>query len=824
MDTLPPEIVNRHAEKAGPATDVSDMAALGKAMGARWVLGGSVTKIGEKISLDLKAVDAEGIKPPLLIYQVAEGLDALPAAADRIAKTLDYQLSGVPQIDSIRVKGNQRIEAAAIQAVVRSKPGDRVDDARLDKDLRSVYQMGFFRDVKVETEPGAKGQVVVFDVTEKPSIGKILLEGNEEIDDEDLRKELGIRLYSILDRNQIKQSINRLKEVYRQKAFYNVEIEDHITPIPNNQVQVTYSITEHEKVYIRKIEFIGNTRFDDDDLADIMETSTKGWLSWITDSGLLDQKKLEFDAHKVTSFYHNHGFIKAKVGEPKVTRDLEKGLKITIEIVEGAQYGVRDVSVEGDLIRPPEILLQDMKIRQEKVFNREAVRQDIMSLREIYADDGYAYAEIAPDIREDNEVHLVDIVFKVSKGEKVRFGRISISGNTKTRDKVIRRELWTVEGQYFSGKALKRSSLNLNRLGFFEEVDIKTEKSRDKGRMDLEVRVKEKPTGAFSFGAGYSSQDKLLGMAKVDQNNFMGYGVRLSLAVKIGGRSSEFDIQVSEPWLFGRPVSGDARAFKWKREYDDYTKDSLGGEVTAGAPMRVIDSFTRAWTRYRYEDSLIEDVDDDASTVIQDMVGRSVTSSITAGLVRNSTDRAWNPSRGSVNNISAEYAGGFLGGDNYFNKYQARSAWFFPLFWDMVFSLQGRGGYIDQRPGGDLPVYEKFFLGGINTVRGFEYAAISPVDPETGDKIGGEKMLCFNAEYRFPLLKSQGISGVLFFDAGNVWSVEQAYNLTDVRMGAGGEIRWYSPMGPLRVAWGFNLDPIGDEPSNQVDFTMGTTF
>lgn len=824
LHTIPSEVVNRNPMASVPVTGVEELAVVGKDLGVRWVLGGSLTQIGKKLSLDLKLVDAEGKRSPFQIYQEADDMDGLPDAANRVAMSLDYQISGVPQIDSIKVRGNQRIETAAILALVRSKPGDRVDPEKLDQDLRGIYKMGFFVDIKVETEEGARGRVVVFEVTEKPSIGKIVFDGNKKLEEEDLRKEMGIKLYSILDRNQIRQSINRLKEFYRGKAYYNVEIEDKITPMPNNQVQLTYQITENEKVYVRKIEFVGNKHFKSGDLDDVMEISEKGWLSWLTDSGLLDQKKLEMDVQKLTSHYHNHGFIKAKVGEPKVTYEKDKGLTITIEIVEGPQYGVGRVSVEGELIRPAEVLEQGLKIRKQKVFSREVLRQDVMALRSIYSDEGYAYAEVIPGVKEDDEGHRVDIVLKVSKGDKVRFGRIAIAGNTKTRDKVIRRELWAVEGQYYSGKAMTRSSENLNRLGFFEEVEILPEKTQEKDRMDLGVRVKEKPTGSFSFGAGYSSQDKMIGMAKVDQNNFLGYGVRLSASVKIGGISNEFDVIVSDPWLFGRPISGEARGFKLEREYDEYNKDSFGGETTIGFPFRVIDTYTRGWLQYRYEDSDITEVDEDAALIIKDMEGRSVTSAATVGLIRNSTESAWNPRRGSINTVSMEYAGGFLGGDNYFNKYVARSAWFFPFPWETSVMLQGRIGYIDQREGGDLPVYEKFFLGGINTVRGFEYAEISPTDAATGDKIGGEKMMVYNVEYRFPLLKSQGILGVVFFDAGNVFTADESYTFKDIRMGAGGGIRWYSPMGPLRVEWGYNLDQREGEPSSQVDFTMGTTF
>lgn len=824
LNMISPEVINRHPLAFVPQLETKDLLGLGRDLKAEWVLAGSVTQIGKRLSLDLKVVDVTVKRPPFLMYMVAEDIDALPDTAQRIAASIDHEISGVVQVDSVRIKGNQRIEKEAILAVVRTKGGDRLDPEQLDKDLRDIYKMGFFRDVKTETEDGPRGKIVTFNVAEKPSIGKIVFEGNKNVEESELSKELGIKLYTILDHNEVRQSVNRLRDYYRKKAYYNAEIKERIEPLPNNEVLLKYEIEEREKVYVTKIQFLGNKKFREKELKKLMETNEKGLFSWITDSGYLDKKKLDFDVHKITSFYHNNGFIKARVGEPQVSHEKGKDLTITIEIEEGEQYGVNKVDLEGDLIRPAGELLGKVLIGKEKVFNREILRNDVLALRNIYADEGYAHAEITPGVKEDDKTHLVDIIYRISKGQKVRFERINITGNTVTRDKVVRRELKVVEGEYFSGKALKRSTENLNRLGFFEDVEVQTTKGSTEEKMNLNVRVKERPTGSFSFGAGYSSVDNVVGMASIEQNNFMGYGQRLGAAVRIGGRSSEVDIRFTEPWLMDRPISGDIRVYKWKREFDEYTKDSLGGDLALGFPLTIIDEFARGFVRYGYEDADITDVRDDAAYVIREMRGRSVTSSVSLGINRNTTDRAWNPTKGSVNSISFEYAGGFLGGDNYFNKYLAQSGWYFPLPWQTVFFAQGRWGYLEQRSGGNLPVYEKFYLGGINTVRGFDYASISPRDPTTGDKIGGEKMMVYNVEYRFPLIKDQGVIGLVFFDAGNVFGANESFDFNGIRMSAGGGVRWYSPMGPLRLEWGYNLDREGDEPSSNVEFSIGTMF
>jgi len=301
----------------------------------------------------------------------------------------------------------------------------------------------------------------------------------------------------------------------------------------------------------------------------------------------------------------------------------------------------------------------------------------------------------------------------------------------------------------------------------------------------------------ISLGVGYSSQEKAMGTLQVSENNLFGRGHTLSARVSVSSLATRYTVSFTEPWLFGKPLLAGIDIYDWEYEYDEYTKRSRGGRLRFGFPLGL--DFTRGTVIYTYEDSDIYDVADNASQEIKDMEGENVTSSMTFRVVRDSRDRLFNARRGSFNVLRVEYAGGALGGDNYFTKYHIRSAWFFPFFWDSAFSVQGRGGFVKQREGGELPVYEKWRIGGINTVRGFDFESISPVDPVTGDKIGGEKMMVYNVEYRFPLIKDQGVVGILFFDAGNVFTKDEDYTFSGIRMGAGGGIRWYSPAGPLRL-------------------------
>ncbi len=822
FDVIPAAEINEHPMAYLPIFDANDIQTIGKDVGARWVISGSITQVGRKISLDIKGVDVAGDQPPFSVFIVEDDMDRLSDAAERVATAVYNQVADVVRIESIQVKGNKRIEKDAVLAVIASREGEKIDQDLLDQDLRAVYRMGYFTDVSIEMEDGADGKVVVFNIEEKPSIGNIVFNGNKAIKDDDLMKETGLRRYAIYNPSEVTQSVNRLREFYRQKGFHNIRIEEDIQELPGNEVSLSYNIEEGEKVYVTRIEFEGNETFRDKDLKKLMETSERGLFSWFTKSGVLDRQMLEFDLHKIESYYHNHGHIKARAGDPRITYEEGEGLTVTIEVVEGPRYGVENVAVGGDLIRDEEELLAETRILQEKYFNREVVRNDTQSLQEFYADEGYAYAEVDPRILENDENQTVDITYVISKSHKVGFERINITGNDATRDKVIRRELKAIEGETYSHKALKKGTENLHRLGFFEEVDVQTEKGSDDDQMVVNVNVKERPTGSFGMGAGYSSYDNVFGSFQVAENNLFGYGQQLQIAARIGGSSQQFDIKFTEPWFLDRPISAGVDLYKWRREYWDYTKDSLGGALRFRFPIGFDEEHTRGSVRYIYDVAEVTDISKDAATLIKDMSGTIVKSSITMGVLRDSRDIPFLTTKGSYNYILYEYAG--LGGDSKFGKIEAASTWYFPFRWDTVLVLRGKWGYVKEHSGGRLPLYEKFYLGGLDSVRGFKHATITPKDPDTGDRIGGEKMMAYTVEYRFPLLKEHGIVGIAFFDAGNVFTKDESYSFGGIRKAIGTGIRWYSPFGPLRIEYGLNLSPEEDESSGAWEFSIGGSF
>ncbi len=742
--------------------------------------------------------------------------------------------TGIVRVESVHILDNKRIEDEAILAVIKTKKGDIFDEDQLDKDLLAIVKMGYFKDVKQESEDGPAGKRVYFRVIEKPIIGIIVFEGNDRVKESDLKEELGLKLFEIQDDNEIRQSVNRLTDFYREKGYYNVKITWRVEPIPNNEVRVRYTIAENEKVFIKHIGFIGNNVFDDKELKDIMITSEKGFLSWFTDAGILNRKKLEADVNNLTVFYSNNGYVDAVVGTPEISYDEEEeGLRITIEIEEGPQYTVNNVAIEGDLIKPAEELLEQVQTARGNVFSREIVRDDIQTLQSSYINVGYAYAEVTPLTRMDDENNLVDITYRIDKRKKVRIERINISGNEKTRDKVIRRELKSIEGEYYSGEALERSEENLDRLGFFEDIELKPRRGSQDDLMILDVNVKETLTGSFQVGAGYSQEYSFFAFFQFAQENFLGRGEKIQASATYGGLASQFDILFIEPYLFDTRISSSISIYKQQQEFDDYTyegvsyqdysRDGEGGRISFGFPLQ-FDDFTRVIIRYTYDNSYISNIPDYASQAYKDMQGENVTSGLALTLQRDSRNRAWNPNKGSLNRLRLEYTGGILGGDVYYDGYSAESAWYFPLFWKTVFLIQGNWGYLKKRSGGKLPVYIKYRLGGLNSIRGFDYGDISPHDPDTGYKIGGEKMMYYTLEYRFPVLSKQGFLGLVFLDTGNVWTKDDNFDFGHMRTSVGAGIRWRSPMGPLRLEYGYNLDPRDDEEQGQLEFSVGGLF
>ncbi len=494
------------------------------------------------------------------------------------------------------------------------------------------------------------------------------------------------------------------------------------------------------------------------------------------------------------------------------------------------------------------------KLGDERYFTREILRKDTLTLTDYYASKGYAFADISPETKKDVENKRVNVVLHIAKGDLVYVNRIIIKGNSRTRDKVIRRKMAIDESDILDTTAIKKSTARLKRLDYFEDVSVTPEPTDEENMMDVLVEVKEKATGTFSIGAGYSSVDNLTFMAEVSQDNFLGRGQHLTLQANVGGSNTRYNLKFTEPHLNDSKLLFGFDLYSWEHDYDDYTKDSQGGGVRFGYPLW---GRWSAFANLGMDESKLSDVSEAASQVIVDSQDIETTHFISGGFVRDTRDRRYLPTTGSRNIISTKKAGGFLGGDSEFTKTEASTSWYFPVFWKVVFHAKLAAGYINEDdPGNEvlnepskLPVYERFYLGGLSTVRGFENGRISPIDTKTNERIGGTEMVYTNLEFTFPLFEEAGLSGVIFYDAGQVWDRTYVYDQTDqyyslladeyghelddyadnwsldtLRHGVGFGFRWLSPMGPLRLEWGKNLDPREDEDKSIWDFSIGGSF
>jgi outer membrane protein insertion porin family len=792
---------------------------IGRKLGADMVVWGTLVKVGDALELQARILDLSGRHPPAAVKLQGTGLAALGGLSQQLAQEVSFKILGKERIAHIVIKGNRRIEKDAILGVMQTREGQILSPTHLREDLKAIYKMGYFTDVRMDISDTPEGRVLTVLVKEKPAIRQIMVEGNRKVKKDKILEVMNLKPFSVASEGAIKEDINKVQQMYREKGFYEAHVTYKLLPITENEVDLVLNIDEGGKMAIKDINFEGNKSFKAKELRQVMETKERGFylISLITGAGTLNRDTLERDLEKISAFYYNHGYIKAKVGEPRIETK-GKWIYITIPIQEGPEYKVGTIDMTGELLEGKDKLLKLLETRKGKIFSRETMQKDLTTLADFYADHGYANADIVPLVKEDNEKLLVNVTFDIHKGQKIYFERIEIAGNVKTRDKVIRRELRVYEQDLFSATNLKESIKNLRRLEYFEDVNFSTTPGSAPNRMNLRVTVKERPTGTFGVGAGYSTQDRVVGMVEISQNNLFGRGQQVKVQGIIGAISHRLRATFVEPYLFDRPLSLGLDAFNWERQYDEYDRVSKGGVIRLSHPLKW--KYTRLFWMYRFENVHLNDLAVNASQTLQQASLIHNTSATSFVIRRDSRDSTFAPTHGSDSSVSVEMAG--LGGDTAFVRYIAETGWYIPIKWNCVGVLHARAGGMNKLSWGQMPAYELYYLGGIDTIRGFKYAEISPRDPVTNDRIGGPRFLQLNHEIRFPLYKKLGLMGTVFVDAGNVYGPN--YVGPFLRTSAGVGFRWFSPMGPLRVEWGYNLSKHPWERSSAWEFTMGGTF
>lgn len=748
--------------------------------------------------------------------------------------------AGDDTIYKITLLGNVKVEEGVIRGAIKSREGGPFSAEQVREDLRSIFGLGYFTDVQVDIKSAPEGKEVIFIVVEKPSVKEFLITGNTKVKLSDIKEKVTLQTRSILNLDKVKESSEQIRKLYFSKGYYGVNVDPKIDYLETNEVVVTFQITEGPKGYVKNIIFKGNKKIKSSDLKKVMTTKEKTLLSFITKTGVLDEDVLKNDTQLLSAYYIDHGYLDVKVSEPKVDFRDPKKIKIEIDVTEGSQYRLGNIEFQGDVLTTKEALFKVIRIKRNDVYSNSAIRRDITAMTEKFANQGYAYAEVSPLTKIDSKNLLVDLTFEVEKKRRVSFERIQITGNTKTRDKVIRRELQVAEGELYNADQLSKSRSRLRRTGFFKETEFTTTRGSTDDRINLDLKVEEAPTGAVSFGIGYSSLEGIVGTASISDRNLFGLGYFGALKFSLGPYTNDIRFSFTDPYFLGTRYSAGTDLYHSDiKIFSSYSYKITGGDIRLGREL--FPNF-RLDTTYKLETLDVYNVSSTAAELIKDQQGKSTTSALALSPSMDTRNDIFAPSRGSRHSLFVENAGGILGGDNSFVKISGESSWYFPLPMSMVLNLRGRAGFIQPYNGTEVPIYEKFFVGGRGTVRGFEYGKAGPVDPN-GEPIGANRMVIYNTEVIFPMAKEIGLRGAVFFDVGRAWGLDKRFvvikdnpatpenerkifRLADpsVKLGTGFGIRWFSPFGPINIDLGFNLKPEAHEKGHVIDFNAGSNF
>lgn len=733
------------------------------------------------------------------------------------------------KIERIEIKGLLRISEEVLKQNISQKEGMTLKVEKLREDVKRIFATGYFDEISVYEERITGGVILIFYLKEKFYIRDVTFEGNKKIKKEDIEEVIKVKKRGFLDRASVEKDVKEIKKLYEKEGYFLAEIEPEIIPQEGNSVKVKYKIKEGERVKIRRIVISGNECIDDDEIKNIMETKEWGFFSFLTKSGRYEMEKLRTDLERIRAYYMDKGYMKVIVGEPSVEVSADKRwIYISIPVEEGKKYFIDEVGVENNKIYRKETLLKELKIRKGEPFSRSKVSEDILHLTKKFEDIGYANANVDPLINVNEQKRTVGIVYSIESGNLVYINRIEIEGNTKTRDKVIRREMRIAEGDLYNGTSIAFSRQRIYATGFFDEVKIKTQLKKN-DLMDLTVEVKEGRTGTLTAGFGFSSLENFIGTFQASFGNFLGFGQRVRINFEISSRRKSVLLSFLDNYFLDTDWSFGVDLYAIDRNYIDFTKRSYGGQLRVG---RILSDFSRFYLSYRIEDVSIMDI---RGSELSILFKGGVTSSLSAEIFRDTKDHPFDPTKGNYTYGIVEIAGKYLGGDFDFLKTTLGHQSFFNPLWKFVIMVGAKINYGYELNGRRLPYSERYFVGGIYTVRGFDYNILSPrtrvlsIENEpysyTREVVfGGNKAVIFNAELIFPIFEEAGIKGVFFFDAGRSFLEEENISLSRIRMGWGFGFRWFTPIAPFRFEWGFPIMRKPGERSVVFEFSIGTFF
>lgn len=733
-------------------------------------------------------------------------------------------------VRDIRVEGIQRIEAGTVFSYLPVKVGETMTDEKAAAAIKALFATGFFKDVRLEVQR----DVLIVMVEERPSVSQIDFIGNKEFDKEALTKglrETGLAEGRSFDKALLDQAEQEIKRQYLARGRYGASVVTTVTPLERNRVGVSFSINEGDVTKIHEVNVIGNKAFKEKDLLQLFVLQTPGWLTWYTKNDQYSKQKLSGDLETLRSHYLNNGYLEFNIDSTQVsiTPD-KKDIYITINITEGEKYTVSDVKIGGDMLLPEPELRAMIQLKPGDTFSRQKLTESTKKITDRLGNEGYAFANANAVPELDKTAKRVGLTIMIDPGRRVYVRRINISGNTRSRDEVVRREMRQLEGAYYDSDKIQKSKQRLDRLGYFTEVDVETPAvTGTSDQVDVNFKVKERPTGAITIGAGFSSSEKLILSGSITQQNIFGSGKHISANLSTSKINRNIGVSYTDPYY---TVDGVSRGFDvYNRRTDAsllglgyYTTNTLGGGVRYGIPLTEVDNlgFGLAAENTRLG------VDSTSPLRYQDFVkifgnnNNSIPASIT--WTRDQRDSALMPTSGML--IRASMETGLPGGTLKYYKLTDQVQWYYPISRTYTLMLNGEIGAANGMGGKPLPFYKNLYAGGVTSVRGYDAYSLGPRDANDAI-LGGNKRIVGNAEVVFPMPgtgtdRSMRLS--VFLDAGQAFGADEKIRLSDLRYSTGLSFIWVSPLGPIRLSWGQPLNAKASDKIQHLQFQLGQVF
>jgi len=777
----------------------------------------SVPKIVPPTPAQPRAAESE--PAPTIVPPSPEAGAPVPAgkAAPRVEP-------GGPPISEIVVDGTQRIDPNTVLSYMTVKTGDVLSAAEINNSLKALYGTGLFADVAISRE----GTRLLVRVVENPVINRIAFEGNESLEDEELNTEIQLRPRVVFTRTKVQQDVKRIIELYRRSGYFGAVVEPKVIQLPQNRVNLVFEIKEGPESGIRAISFVGNRVFSDSELREVILTKESKWWRILTSADKYDPDRLTFDRELLRRFYLENGYADFRVvsGVAELAPD-RSDFFVTFTVEEGDRYKFGDVEVVSKIKDiKPESLSPLIKFKKGDWYSSALVDDAVVQLTNEAGNFGYAFIEVRPRVRRDRDAHTISVAFEIQEGPRVFVERIDIRGNTRTLDRVIRREFRLVEGDAFNAAKLQRSQQRIRNLGFFKNVEANKARGSTPDKTIIEVDVEEQPTGELSLGAGFSTRDGVVGEVGVRERNLLGRGQDLKVSMRVSQRTQQFDLGFTEPYFLDRNIAAGIDLFNVRSSRADessFREDKVGGRLRASYEINEQWSHGVRLTG-QYVD--VADVDDDASQIIKDQAGAEFESILGQTISYDSRDSRITPRDGLLSRVSTDFAG--LGGGVRYAKATWKTQYYYPITKKWTGVLTGDVGHIEGL-GQNVRVTDAFFLGNDN-MRGFEVGGMGPRDKFTDDSLGAKSYAIGSVEVTFPigLPEEFGVRGAAFTDFGTAFGADGPSNLINdsksLRMSAGAGISWRSPLGPVRIDLAYPFLKSDFDKEQFFSFSFGTRF